>query len=151
MAIVAYDGRRLSMLSSWTGSAPALKRAFNDAIGRPTHGLERVAELRSFETARRAPDGVFQPNRRDFFTRMDIEELSYARRLADQVAKSVGAAVSTLRGFASPPGRKVLLLLAGGWPFSPAEYVVNNPNRPVLEREVPTGEKLLSPLADTAN
>ncbi len=44
-----------------------------------------------------------------------------------------------------------MLLLSGGWPFSALDYVVNNPNRPVLEREVPPGEKILQPLVDTAN
>ena len=63
----------------------------------------------------------------------------------------VGAAVSTLRGFASPPGRKVMLLFSGGWPFSPVDFVVNNPNRPVMERDLPRGEDLFRPLVDTAN
>jgi hypothetical protein len=45
----------------------------------------------------------------------------------------------------------VMLLLSGGWPFSPLDYVINNPNRPVIEREVPSGEEILQPLVDTAN
>ncbi len=45
----------------------------------------------------------------------------------------------------------MLLLLAGGWPFSPADWVVNNPSRPIIEREVPRGDEMLGPLADTAN
>ena len=44
-----------------------------------------------------------------------------------------------------------MLLLAGGWPFSPADYVVNNPNRPILDRDVPRGDEIFRPLADTAN
>jgi hypothetical protein len=44
-----------------------------------------------------------------------------------------------------------MLLLAGGWPFSPSDYVVNNPNRPILDRDVPRGDELFRPLADTAN
>jgi hypothetical protein len=67
------------------------------------------------------------------------------------VSRVVGAAVSTMRSFASPPGRKVMILLSGGWPYSPADYVVNNPNRPVVDRDVPEGEALLRPLTDTAN
>jgi hypothetical protein len=35
------------------------------------------------------------------------------------------AAVSALRSFAGPPGRKAMILLSGGWPYSPAEYTVN--------------------------
>jgi hypothetical protein len=44
-----------------------------------------------------------------------------------------------------------MLLLSGGWPFSAVDYVVNNPSRPVLEREAPRGDEILRPLADTAN
>src|SRR6202035_1649038 len=153
MAIVAYDGRKLDMLSSWTGSQLALSHALTAAMRRPAHGLERVAELRSFESSRRTGLGVGTARnpRGAFFDRLDLEELSYARRLTDQLGKSVAAAASTLRGFASPPGRKVMLLLDGGWPFNPGDYVVNNLNRPIMERELPPGDKVLAPLADTAN
>jgi len=155
MAIVAYDGSRLDMLSSWTSSQNALSRAIVEATRRPAFGLQRAAELNAFETGRNARGGglggVTNNRAFDVTTQLDIEELSYARRLADQIDHSVQAAASTLRGFASPPGRKVMLLLSGGWPYSPAEFAVNNNNRPVLEREVPTGETLLRPLVDTAN
>jgi len=155
MAIVAYDGKRLDMLASWTNAQPALGRALTEAMRRPTFGLQRVAELNAFETGRRAGGGglggVTNNRRSDFTTQLDIEELSYSRHLAEQIEHSVQAAVSTMRGFASPPGRKVMLMLSGGWPYSPADFAVNNQNRPVLDRDVPTGETLLRPLDDTAN
>ncbi len=152
MAIVAYDGRKLAMLASWTSDQAALARALKEALKRPAHGLERVAELHSFDSSRRLRPVDFESSGRRFLdNRLDVEELVYARRLTDQVGKSVDAAVSTLRSFASPPGRKVMLLLDGGWPFSAGDYVTNNGNRAVLEREVPTGDVLLRPLADTAN
>ena len=84
-------------------------------------------------------------------TRLDFEERAFAERLSEQVRTAVNAAVSTLRGFASPPGRKVMLLLSGGWPYSPADYTINDPPRPVIGREVPGGDDLLRPLVDTAN
>jgi VWFA-related protein len=155
MAIVAFDGSRLDMLASWTSSQRALSSALVEATRRPAFGLQRAAELNAFETGRNARGGglggVTNNRRFDVTTQLDIEELSYAERLADQIDRSVKAAASTLRGFASPPGRKVMLLLSGGWPYSPADFAVNNNNRPVTEREVPTGEKLLRPLDDTAN
>ncbi len=155
MAIVAFDGSRLDMLASWTSSQRALSSALVEATHRPAFGLQRAAELNAFETGRNARGGglggVTNNRRFDVTTQLDIEELSYAERLADQIDRSVKAAASTLRGFASPPGRKVMLLLSGGWPYSPADFAVNNNNRPVTEREVPTGEKLLRPLDDTAN
>jgi len=152
MAIVAYDGGRVDMLTSWTNSQRQLGQAIEQAIGRRAGGVARLAELRSFEASRRLIGPTFEPGPRAAFAqRLDIEELEYADRLAAQTERAVTAAASTLRGFASPPGRKVMLLLAGGWPFSPADFVVNNPNRPVMERDVPRGEDIFRPLVDTAN
>ena len=152
MAIVAFDGSGAEMLSTWSSSQNQLERAFDKAMGRRTRGLERLAELRSFDSTRRplrsgAPPGGL----RRFETRLSIEELQFAQTLASQVERSVSAAVMSLRGFAAPPGRKVMLLLSGGWPYSVADYVVNSFSRPLIEREVPSGEQLLQPLADTAN
>jgi VWFA-related protein len=158
MAVVAYDGRDLEMLTSWSSSTNALTRVFDVAMTRPAHGLERLAEQRTFESSRRvafnAASGRLSPvaqTRDPYFNRLDLEEEAYAERLSYNVHKAVTAAVSTLRGFAAPPGRKVLLLLSGGWPYSPADWVVNNPNRAIIDRNVARGEELLSPLADTAN
>ncbi|HEV7672243.1 MAG TPA: VWA domain-containing protein [Thermoanaerobaculia bacterium] len=151
MAIVAFDGKSVDMLSTWSTSANALSRAFDQALVRRAHGLERVSELRSFETTRRQVTGFFGDRDNRLNTRLEIDELQYAQSLAQKVERSVSAAVTTLRGFASPPGRKVMILLSGGWPYAPADYAINDPNRPVSERDVPEGEKLFEPLSDTAN
>jgi len=151
MAIVAYDGRAVEMLSSWSNSQRTLGRAYEQAVGRPSYGFQRLAELRNFETSQRISESVGASARNAFARQLDLEELSYAEHIGEQVSRVVAAAVSTLRGFASPPGRKVMLLLSGGWPYSPADYAVNNPNRPVLTRDVPNGDDLLRPLTDTAN
>ena len=152
MAIVAYDGGRVDMLTSWTNSQRQLGQAIEQAISRRAMGVARLAELRSFEASRRLTGDTFEPGpRMAFAQRLDIQELEYAERLAAQTERAVAAAASTLRGFASPPGRKVMLLLAGGWPFSPIDYVINNPNRPILERDVPRGDEIFRPLVDTAN
>ena len=152
MAIVAYDGGRVDMLSSWSNSQRALGQAIEQAIGRRALGVSRLAELRSFEASRRVAGVTFEPGPRAAFAqRLDIEEMEYAERLTSQTERAVVAAASTLRGFASPPGRKVLLLLAGGWPFSPVDYIVNNANRPILERDLPHGDEIFRPLVDTAN
>jgi VWFA-related protein len=151
MAIVAYDGRKIDMLSNWSDSDRALSRAIQQAMGRQAYGFQRLAELRSFESSRRIGTLGTVDSRAAFANRVDLEELSYVELLADQVRRSVMAAVSSMRGFGAPPGRKVMILLSGGWPFSPGDYVINNPNRPVLNRDVPQGEELLAPLVDNAN
>lgn len=151
MAIVAYDGRKLDMLSSWSQSGNELQHAVDRAIGRPSEGAVRLSERRSFEVSRNISvnSGFF--GRSQFDDRLDLEELAYAQRLAQEVERVVGAAVSTLRSFAAPPGRKVMLLYAGGWPYSPADYVVADPTRALTRRDVPRGEETLRPLIDTAN
>jgi VWFA-related protein len=156
MALVAFDGRHLNLLSSWSSSSRELARAIEREIGSPAHGLERVAELRNFRaSAAPRPTAGVDPvvaSRNGFAgTQLNIEERAYVSELGAQLERAVSAATSTLRGFASPPGRKVMLLLAGGWPFSPAEYAVNDISRPILEHDVPNGDVILRPLVETAN
>lgn len=150
MAVVAWDGRKLDMLTSWSQSAPQLERAFAAASERRAHGLQRQVERQSNDRDERlrGRDAVFGSR---LSGRLDPSQLFYAERLADQVDSSVSAAAATLRSFGAPPGRKVMLLLAGGWPYSPAEYASNDFNRPVLEPGMPSGEKLFRPLVDNAN
>ena len=152
MALVAWDGRRVEMLSSWSNSERQLGLAIEKAIERKAYGVARLAELRTFQASQRLTGDTFEPGPRAAFSqRLDIQEIEYAQRVAAQTERAVAAAVSTLRGFASPPGRKVMLLLSGGWPFSALDYVVNNPNRALTERVTPEGEVVFQPLVDTAN
>jgi VWFA-related protein len=151
MAIVAFDGRRLDMLASWSQSQNELQRAVDRAMARPADGAARIAERRSFDVSRNISVNSGFGGRSQFDDQLDIEELGYAQLLSRQVDRVVSAATSTLRGFASPPGRKVMLIYSGGWPYSPADYVVGNPTRGIIRRDVPRGEEFLRPLADTAN
>jgi hypothetical protein len=61
----------------------------------------------------------------------------------------VQAAVSTMRAFAAPHGRKVMLLVSGGWPFSVASYI-GSPS-PLPTKELTDGEDLFRSLTSTAN
>jgi VWFA-related protein len=152
MAIVAWDGGQVEMLTSWSNSARQLGDAIEKALGERTYGIARLAELRTFQSSRRLSGFAAEPSpRQSFAQRADIEEIEFAQHLVAQTDRAVAAAVSALHGFAAPPGRKVMLLLSGGWPYSALDYVINNPNRPVIEREVPRGEEILEPLVDTAN
>jgi VWFA-related protein len=152
MAIVSWGGGQVAMLTSWSNSARDLGNAIEKAIGEPASGIARLAELRTFQSSRRLAGGALvDRSRLAFAQQADVEELEFAQRLVGETEHAVAAAVSTLHGFAAPPGRKVMLLLSGGWPYSIMDYVINNPNRPVIEREVPRGEEILEPLVDTAN
>jgi VWFA-related protein len=165
MAIVAYDGGRLSLVSTWSQSQAELAGAFDKAMARPTHGLDRVTEFSRFSnnlsfaassttdsTARVSGNGNTPL---DLNTRMDNSGLSplesdYAKMLFRQEEGAVRAAARTLRTFASPPGRKVMLLLDGGWPYSIESYI-RGVNTLSISREVKDGEQLFRPLTSTAN
>ena len=50
MAIVAYDGTEVVMLSSWTRSLAELGTALERATRRRAYGLQRLSEERQFDT-----------------------------------------------------------------------------------------------------
>lgn len=156
MAVVAYDGRKLDMLTSWSQSVPALERVLEKAKDRPAYGLRRVSELRVADHDRQMRGSSFDRTYsslgiRQITPAMELSDRSFAEDLAQQVAGAVDAAVATLRSFAAPPGRKVLLLLAGTWPYDPPQYVINDYSTIVNEPSIPAGDKLFRPLTDTAN
>lgn len=153
MAVVAYDGMRLEMLSSWSQSVPELERVFRKAMTRPAKGLQREADDRRFTHDGRADRITGHRSRLLDSTqmRLDTDERAYAESLEEQVQGIVAAASSALRGFANPPGRKVFVMLAGGWPYDPVQYAINDFNRTVLDTQIQRGDQLLAPLTDTAN
>ena len=166
MAVVAFDGQELTMLTTWTNDERVLQSAMRQARDRPTTGLQRMAELTQNDEDRR--------NRRDLETtsltfldqerehRLDMQldpvEMGYATRLIDQLKRSVSAAVATLRGFADPPGRKAMILLSGGWPYNPAEYTVNDYDADFVDVVsagadplIPVGRQIYGDLTNAAN
>ena len=136
MAVVAFDGKRIDMLSSWSQSPAELQRIFDDATRRPARGLVTRAFLRHSRAA-----GPIVPD-----VARDLEEKNVARDLEEKVENISLAVTATLRSFANPPGRKVMLLLAGGWPYSPAGYVASSEF--VVDRR---GERLVAAIHQTAN
>src|SRR5262249_14354002 len=118
------------------------------AESRPADGFQRWAERRSYDLDRRLP-GAFRFRSSAFD--LTPEESFYARVISDQVERITMAAASTARGFAAPPGRKVMLLLSGGWPFDPVRFAVDNTRRAAFEPSVQSGAELYRPLTDTVN
>lgn len=153
MAIVAFDGARLSMLSSWSDSSVALKRAFDEAIRRPARGLDRVTEFRRFQADEDFAARTQLADRSlDVLSRgpgLNMRQVAYADTLVRQVKAEVAGAVSTLRAFAMPEGRKVMLLLAGGWPMSVQSFLSGGDKIP--SKEFPEGEEIFRTLTNTAN
>jgi VWFA-related protein len=155
MALVAFDGGRLDMLSSWTNNVRDLSRAFSDAMARPARGPQRATELTQLLGNRgfgEVDDGGTTPHvaGRMLNSSLDLQEKAYGQTLARQVGAEVSAVVSAMRATSGVPGRKVLLLLSGGWPFSLQSYI-RGAQDTSISRELPDGEKLYRPLTTTAN
>lgn len=156
MAVVAWDGGKVSIVSNWSSSQGELARAFDIAMGSKARGLDRVTELRTF----RNDMGFSQQTVGDSAplslesrlgsSGLSGQERAYADQIQRQVEGGVSAAVSALRGFAAPPGRKVMLLLSGGWPYSIGSFLRGGAPVP-SGREVRDGEELFRPLSNTAN
>lgn len=92
LAVVAYDGRSLAMLGDWVGAGDAFEPVLAAAKARWSSGQQVRA-------ARRA-----------------VQPCRAARRLENaQITEMQEAAGAALRRFAHFSGRKVLLLVSGGW------------------------------------
>lgn len=163
MAVVAYDGGRLAMLSDGSGSRSDLERAFDQAMARTAHGLERVVELRDLrsnealaatvqaEVDQQGGDPILNPTLlRAQNVGLNDREKAYAETLVRQIQGSVGAAVSAIRGFGAPRGRKVMLLLSGGWPFSIVSFI-RGAEDIAPSRQTASGEDIFRTLTSTAN
>lgn len=155
MAIVAFDGRRLELLAGWTRSLPKLQTALEQARGRAAFGLQWRGEQRRFDSNLRLGPGTGF-SRTGFagsYTSRQLEAsgLVRAKEVAAQVTRVVTAGSAALRGLATAPGRKVMLMLAGGWPISPAVWQTGALEEPGREDGLIEGRKLLAPLVETAN
>ncbi len=159
MAIVAFDGSEVQMLSSWTRSLAELGTALDKATKRRAHGLQRLSEQRQFDTTQRFrgrnqrgtrfASTAFLGNRAGLLSLNEIER-QRAHELASQVEQVADAATSALRAFARPPGRKVMLLLSGGWPTSVASWVAGT-FEPVYDDRRLAAWRPFEPLVETAN
>ncbi len=153
MAVAAFDGRRIELLTSWTSSQRDLEKVFRQARERRAYGLQRRIQL-----ARYIPSRV--PNARyadPFYTRGAYDGFGYGgfgyysgvvpgSKLYHQTGQVVDAATSVLRAFARPPGRKVMLLLSGGWAVGDVGF-----RSTVLYGTGRGNPGLMRPLIDTAN
>jgi VWFA-related protein len=158
MAVVAFDGARLKRLCGWTGSTAELAAVFDQAAAQPAHGVERVTELGSFlrsedlsDVATRDGDPQDLLSSRITNTGLSNTQRAYADALMMQVRAAVSGAVSAMRGAGAPTGRKVMLLLSGGWPFSVQSYLQGADTSGLPSHELKDGEDLYRPLTSTAN
>ncbi|HUP43642.1 MAG TPA: VWA domain-containing protein, partial [Thermoanaerobaculia bacterium] len=165
MAIVAFEGRRLEVLAGWTGSSDDLAAALGLAGRRRTYGLERMAEearmlsgadvrmQRRQDFRSELPPGALETLGRAVATQLEAEQRAYAELLASQIRRVSGAAAGAMRAFSEASGRKVLLLLSGGWHFEPADAAADQDQAAATaaDRDIPGGADLYASLVETAN
>lgn len=167
MAIVAFDGRDLDLLTSWTGSREELARALDAARERPTRGGYSRAvgglDQRAPEGDDPAVPGASAAEIGDELGGAESQGLTdegdlrldlCARvgRLEYWLHKEVLGVTATLRSFAKPPGRKVMLLLSGGWPHSVRDYLAGANAAEAAQRcSASGGPAIYRPIFETAN
>jgi VWFA-related protein len=116
MAIVAFDGHKLDLVKDWTGNRDVLRQFLREIQSRRSHGVQLL--VKRAQAAEDDPSGF-----------ADSEELFLGTQGAAQ------AAAAAMRGVSSPPGRKVLLLISGGWASLPQRLLFASRKAP--QRESP--------------
>lgn len=155
VAVVAFDGNRLELLSGWTGDPAAVSATLAAARKRPSWGLRTLAQRESFrDDITRV--GVVTADGDDFKFREGAAPggLFFPPETYPALQAVVAAASAALRGIpALGAGRKVALLLSGGWPLAPEQYLMNRPliSLPVDLANGGLSERLYQPIVDTAN
>ncbi len=134
MAVVAWDGREVELLSGWARPGADLEAVFAAAEKRRAYGLQKRNELRN---------PIFQ-----YTSRLEGRETvggapGPGSQIYYRVERAIDAAASALRGFARAPGRKVALVLSGGWAVPDTSGAPGS--QFIAERE------LFRRLVDTAN
>ncbi|MDH3744624.1 MAG: VWA domain-containing protein [Acidobacteriota bacterium] len=171
MAIVAFDGRRIDVLESWAPPGPKLSRALARARELPARGfitdqlageLDRESALETAISAAAAEQEAFGGDGGDsanvpdtaVAVREDGQPADICvsiKRLEHRLERAVLGVASTLRSFARPPGRKIMMILSGGWPQSAKDYLVGTMT-PFAARDCPDeGPRLYEPIYSTAN
>lgn len=137
MAVLAFNGSKIEVLSPWTSDKAGLAQVLRQARQREAKGNQALAQNRGmatdvnfFEWA--ASEAGLEANEIDFIVGETLDR-RVSPEARTQLGKTALAMAGTLRGFEVPPGRKVMLLLSGGWSLgvAPGLYgpVVNAANQ----------------------
>ncbi len=123
MAVLAFDGRRIEVLSPWSRDRAALAMVLKAAGGRPAHGHQMIATDRSMEgDADITVDAAIamEATGEEIQQMLDTLGQRVNPEARTQLGRTAAAMAGALRGFEAPPGRKIMLLLSGGWSLNVA-------------------------------
>jgi VWFA-related protein len=118
MAILAFNGSTIDVLSPWTSDKAALAAALRNARQRRTRGNDLLAKNRSLGVDRNlflevAAEQWFSAKETAFL--LEDFDARVSPEARTQLGRTAKAMAGTLRGFELPFGRKVMMLLSGGW------------------------------------
>ncbi|HEX3127964.1 MAG TPA: VWA domain-containing protein [Thermoanaerobaculia bacterium] len=118
MAVLAFNGTTIDVLSPWTSDKTALAAALRNARQRQAHGNDLLAKNRSLGVDRNlfmevAADQEFSAKETAFL--LEDFDARVSPEARTQLGRTAQAMAGTLRGIELPFGRKVMLLLSGGW------------------------------------
>lgn len=123
MAVLAFDGARIEVLSPWSADRAALAKALEAARARPARGHQMISTERSMEgDVDVSVDAAIAME----YTQKELQQVlaPLGERVNPEARTQLGrtsqAMAGALRGFEAPPGRKVMLLLSGGWSLTVA-------------------------------
>lgn len=123
VALVAFDGARLTVLSGWSGDREEIAATLAQALRRPAHGIGLLATRREALEDQGLARSAMGDDFRWAWTNLPMPPpggpdpfLAHGELLevVNQVAQAAGAA---LRALPLPAGRKSMLLLSGGMPL----------------------------------
>lgn len=118
MAVLAFNGATIEVLSSWTSDKAALSAALGKARQRQSKGNELLAKNRSLGHDHDLAMWVGETQEygaKDMGFILEDMDARVSPEARTQLGKTAKAMAGTLRGLELPFGRKVMLLLSGGW------------------------------------
>ncbi|MES1244162.1 MAG: VWA domain-containing protein, partial [Acidobacteriota bacterium] len=118
MAVLAFNGSTIDVLSPWTSDKAALAAALRNARQRQTRGNDLLAKNRSLGVDRGlflevAAEQWFSAKETAFL--LEDFDARVSPEARTQLGRTAQAMAGTLRGLELPFGRKVMMLLSGGW------------------------------------
>ncbi len=170
VAMVAFDGQKLDLLTGWTGDGGKIAEALIKARGRKAHGLLIRAQLRNvnhalgmatsiqgFNTLPAQTTGGDDAGRfgsADWIPGFQDSDSGPALDISSLLNRVVSASAAAMRALPAPQGRKVMLVLSGGWPsverVSSRGLLASRPQwMEWIDSEA--GDDVFRPLVDTAN
>jgi VWFA-related protein len=126
MAILAFNGAKIEVLSPWTSDRAALAAVLRQARQREAKGNKALAQHRGLQRdedwlIEMAEAGAIEGD--EAKAALEAASLRTSPEARTQLGKTALAMAGTLRGFEVPFGRKVMLLLSGGWSLGVAPHL----------------------------